>query len=542
MPPAPKPTVTPAPSFRPATLIDDFSAFDSSIWLSQCSGCVYADGVLKVDGISQLQRTISSVDALSRIVATLVKNDIRDDHGIVVSRHPTYTWSWSYTNGAVKFVWEGDTKAIIGQTETTDVSCSAERTYNLEINVYGYSVAFADDVCGTLTLSETLGAESSLYVYVGASNGRNPTANGAEWDAVAIWGDGLSGRSDDGEMTFVPTSAPTTYEPAAVTDLFNGFESSLWLAPCSGCSYNSGALYVTGNKQAIRSRGSFSALSKLSGSLGKGETYDNHALAVSTSPAYSFDWQPTTGSVLFGWLGSTKQIVGQFQSTSSVCSFTTTYVIHARFSSTAVTFTDDKCGSLTLSDAIGSEPSLYVYLGADNDAPNEALWLDWSAWGTPAWDYSTPGPSTSPTMLPQPLPTTLPSAVPAPKPSSLPSSIPRPSPSLQPTPIPVPVPTVLPKPAPSPQPTATFAPTEGTPHPTVLPSETPSPKPTPRPTQAPTLNPSLLPSAAPSLMPLPAPSLLPLPAPTGAPTPVPSFPRHEVAAFCIYSSLIFILI
>ena len=282
-------------------------------------------------------------------------------------------------------------------------------------------------------------------MYLGASSGRH--ANGAEWDTVSIWGDGLSGGSEDAEVTSpVPTSVPTTYVPATVTDTFDGFQSSLWAAPCSGCSYYSGTLYITGNNQAIRSRGSFSALSKLSGSLGKGETYDNHGLAVSSSPTYSLNWQPSTGSVLFGWLGSNKQIMGQFQSTSSVCSFTTTYVIHAHFSSTAVTFTDDKCGSLTLSDAIGTESLLYVYLGADNNAPNEAMWLDWSAWGTPAWDYSTPGPSTKPTSLPQPLPTLLPTLAPAPKPSSRPSSAPLSSPSPFPTPVPLQRPTLQPKP------------------------------------------------------------------------------------------------
>lgn len=466
------------------------------------------------------------MDGLSRITATLKKNDVRDDHGIIVSKHASYTWSWKYTSGAVKFVWEGDDKAIIGQTETTFVSCGADRTYHVEVSVFAYSVAFADDACGTLALSETLGAEPSLYVYVGASNGLNPSANGAEWDAVAIWGaqladdDGHRDDDDDANDGLAPSPAPTESEPADLADPFDQFDSSLWLAPCGGCSYYGGALYVAGQGQVMRTRGSFSALARLGGTLVKNDVNDDHALVVSTSPAYAWSSSPTSGSVRFGWAGDLKQIVGQAQTASSLCGFATTYAIDVALTETAVLFADDQCGSLTLADeALGAEPSLYVYVGADDDV-SAALWLDLAFWGVPAWDYSTPGPSASPTPLPAPQPSGEPSGAPTANPSS--------PPTRSPSPQPAPRPSAAPVPAPSPQPTSSFAPTAGTPFPTSQPSPQPAP--------APSRSPSHAPTGVPSPPPLPAPTVVPLPAPTAAPTAVPTLPRDKVAVCKLHAS------
>ena len=66
-------------------MADTFEAFDSNIWFAQCSGCVYnGNGSLLVTG-DDMQRTVGTFKALNTIKATLMKNDDRDDHGIIVS-------------------------------------------------------------------------------------------------------------------------------------------------------------------------------------------------------------------------------------------------------------------------------------------------------------------------------------------------------------------------------------------------------------------------------------------------------------------------
>lgn len=84
--PSPAPTEaapTPAPALPAFT--DEFLAFDPLLWLAQCEGCTYAGGSLVVTGDSQLLRSRGTFVGLSRVTATLTKNDERDDHGLVFS-------------------------------------------------------------------------------------------------------------------------------------------------------------------------------------------------------------------------------------------------------------------------------------------------------------------------------------------------------------------------------------------------------------------------------------------------------------------------
>ena len=63
----------------------------------------------------------------------------------------------------------GDYKYIYGQSSSTYSYCGTERKYSIKITITSSTVTFYDDVCGTLTLSDTLGA-SQFYIYVGADD------------------------------------------------------------------------------------------------------------------------------------------------------------------------------------------------------------------------------------------------------------------------------------------------------------------------------------------------------------------------------------
>ena len=81
--------------------------------------------------------------------------------------------------------------------------CSDYRTYNIHISVSSDTVSFSDDYCGTLTLSDDIGA-SSTYIYLGADTDYGETA---VWDWVTVMGDTVEGggqlgaylKSDTGE-------------------------------------------------------------------------------------------------------------------------------------------------------------------------------------------------------------------------------------------------------------------------------------------------------------------------------------------------------
>jgi len=103
MPPTPNPTVV----LGPAACTDAFLEFDDDLWLSQCVGCAYEGGSLKVSGDSMLQRTVGSFNDLTHVRATLTKDSFCNDHGIVVSTIGTgLAWNWGSTVGSARFVWK----------------------------------------------------------------------------------------------------------------------------------------------------------------------------------------------------------------------------------------------------------------------------------------------------------------------------------------------------------------------------------------------------------------------------------------------------
>ena len=147
---------------------DGFDSFDENVWSSQCAGCSYAGGDLSVAGNNMWQVTNHRCAGISSIKGTLTKDEYCDDHLIMLSTSATIRhFNWNSVSGVVVFIWDCDYKVIYGQSNSISEECSTFTTYNIEITVSNSSVTFYDDVCGTLSLDDTIGS-SRLYVYVGS--------------------------------------------------------------------------------------------------------------------------------------------------------------------------------------------------------------------------------------------------------------------------------------------------------------------------------------------------------------------------------------
>ena len=172
-----------------AGFADSFNSYDSSVWYEQCPGCYYSSGSLYIGGDGESMRSKHAYSLSGRTISgTLVKRTDCDDHHVVISSSSDFSWSWSSESGSVKFVWNCDSKYIYGQSSSTYTSCSAYTTYNIEIRISASTVDFVDDICGTLSISDSLaGSYSSLYVYIGADADDTSGTDGAKWDCTWGW-------------------------------------------------------------------------------------------------------------------------------------------------------------------------------------------------------------------------------------------------------------------------------------------------------------------------------------------------------------------
>ena len=435
MPTAVPPTVSPT---SVPDLSDNFASFDSGIWQTLCTGCTYEDGSLLVTGSSMLMRTVGSISDLTNIRGELVRGDTCSDHGVLISSSRSAEWYLGFTPGAVFFTWNCGTKMIYGQSlSAADYSCSGLGTYAINIEFSSTVVSFSDSTCGSLTLAETLaGSSSALYVYVGADN----DLGASKWNALRIWGEPSWNPDDSRSPTIQPVLNPTpqpTYRPtpepsvpwpvASVVDEFDAFDEKLWDTPCAGCSFNASTLLVSGDSQLMRSRGAFSHLTRLKGSLVKDAYCNDHALIVSTSPEMEWSWAPGTGAVRLMWNCGSKYLSGQTNSVYQACSSYQAYTVVGSFSTSEVAFSDDECGSLSLDDSlVSSDPLLYVWIGADDDS-GTATWNYLSIWGSMTWD---PDDSRVPTVDPSHAPSHLPVLQPTAQPSVQKTFTPSPEPTM----------------------------------------------------------------------------------------------------------------
>jgi len=429
---------TPQPSSNSTFIYDEFDFFDNKIWNKQCDGCVYSGDSLDITGSDMLQRTIDPFVGLNTISGSLVKNDVCDDHFIVISTEDDFEWSLTSTMNSIKFTWNCNNKYIYGQTNSVYDRCRRRSTFIIDIEISDSEVSFEDDNCGTLTLSDDLYSDSShLYVYVGADN----DVNTAQWNWIQLSFDHMVALPP-------PTMSPTTFlrptltpTPALMTlrDDFDEFDDSIWYEQCDGCVYlGNGTLEVGGDQEYMRTIDTFHGLSRISGGLIKNLQCDDHIIAISTDSDLSWSWTNQVNTIVFVWNCDWKAIYGQYFTTYIDCPTERYYLITITINVETVMFEDDECGTLTLSDKLddssGKDP--YVYIGADNDSPIDEA--DWDYIEMKFISY-TPG---TPTQLPIHQPTSQP--IPQPTRSPIVFGAPTLSPVVSPK-----VPTLVPIPQPS---------------------------------------------------------------------------------------------
>ena len=159
-----------------------------------------------------------------------------------------------------------NTKYIYGPSASVSTPCSALRTYAVAASVGGSALSFTDDWCGALALPDPLGgvaaAGAGLFLFLGADD--DPGT--ALWHELRVWAaPQWSGATGAPTARPTPTPAPTPgLGPPVLTDTFEAFAPGIWAAPCAGCSYAGGSLYVSGSDMLLRSVDAFSALRRKS--------------------------------------------------------------------------------------------------------------------------------------------------------------------------------------------------------------------------------------------------------------------------------------
>ena len=103
--------------------------------------------------------------------AELEKDHKCSSHFIVVSTSDKFTWDWGTQDDAIKFVWNCDTKYILGKGQPKkslkSTKCATQGRYNVKVVIKGGVVSFEDDKCETLT-AKNLMPGKDVYVYIGA--------------------------------------------------------------------------------------------------------------------------------------------------------------------------------------------------------------------------------------------------------------------------------------------------------------------------------------------------------------------------------------
>ncbi|MFT5457510.1 MAG: hypothetical protein ACI9K2_004004 [Myxococcota bacterium] len=161
--------------------VDPFDFWRADLWASHPPGFDYVDGSLLVTGGDAVMRSIETYE-IAQILGSLNKDASCSDHFVVLSTSPSFTWSWSSVPGAMKFVWNCDTKYIYAPVGSDSVSCSMVGDYDIEVEIVGDRATFRDSRCADLTMTDPI-LTGPLYVYVGA----DCDACTAEWYSLAVY-------------------------------------------------------------------------------------------------------------------------------------------------------------------------------------------------------------------------------------------------------------------------------------------------------------------------------------------------------------------
>ena len=149
-------------------------------------------------------------------------------------------------------------------------------------------------------------------------------------------------------------------------DNFDSFDSSIWDSPSSRYTYSDGNLLVYGDSgsgdELMMMNTEFEAPLTIKGILDKEQSCSDHYVVISTGTDARWNWGSGEDIAKFVWNCDSKYIYGQTSQSGTSCSTYRTYAIEIEITEDGLTFLDDYCDDLTLTDSLGSEGPFYVYI------------------------------------------------------------------------------------------------------------------------------------------------------------------------------------
>jgi hypothetical protein len=186
-----------------------------------------------------LLRTVNPFVNLWALAGELALQGDCDNPALVVSPNSAMA-SYMDTGGdSVGFGWScfkgsaTNYKYIAGQADFVEQECNTKRTYVVSVSLASTYVTFTDDLCGTLSLAETIGgatAASGLYVYIGGNFLHE--GGDATWNELSI----MHGSSPCSSCAAGTHSAALGRSTACSDQCAAGSFSASGAATCSPCA------------------------------------------------------------------------------------------------------------------------------------------------------------------------------------------------------------------------------------------------------------------------------------------------------------------
>jgi len=169
--------------------IDLFDEYNDGAWAVEQPIISFVGGSMLATGNNAMMRSQTMLTSLLQVEAQLVKDEDCDDHYLILTTDPNFTWDWDATTSGVIIGWNCSSAHLNG---TGAGLCADAGTYNVSIDV-GWSQFLVTTDCGTYTVPNPTG-NLDFYIYVGADN----DGGDAEWLDIR-W-------TQLGEATFDPST------------------------------------------------------------------------------------------------------------------------------------------------------------------------------------------------------------------------------------------------------------------------------------------------------------------------------------------------